>query len=331
MDEEDNLNDIIISEKKYNIKTDKNNEMELYLRNINNEKLSINLFSINQTPSKKYECKCNLEEFQRNRFFKIFNNIEEIIRELDNKIMKSVFIEENNLIIIDIQIGLTVINEILIETKEKEKNKDEIINELKLENNKLKKNIEQLKNEYENKLIKMMKTIDRLEKEKAQLIENFSYQKVEYIQSSGNQYIDTLFADPNGIRVCCKAMWLNGDGGTIIGSHNESENEPYGRNYAFLSSDKKFEFGYGETNEKFGNGGPNIEYEIDFKTTKTDAYLKIKGGIYKEWKTFIKTSGQKISENNNLIFTNQWAMNVKSFYTKAKLYYVRIFDSTIYW
>ena len=64
----------ILEEKKYNIITDKNNELELYLRNINNEELLIIFYTINKKPSKKYELKCNLEEFQKNRFFKIFNN-----------------------------------------------------------------------------------------------------------------------------------------------------------------------------------------------------------------------------------------------------------------
>ena len=64
----------IIEEKEYKIKTNNNNEMKLILRNYNNEELSITLFTINQSPSKKYELKCNLEEFQKNRFFKIFIN-----------------------------------------------------------------------------------------------------------------------------------------------------------------------------------------------------------------------------------------------------------------
>ena len=147
----------IIEEKKYNIKTDKNNEMEFYLRNINNEELSITLYNINQIPTKKYELKCNLNEFQKNRFFKIFFNIEEIIRELDNKIEKSTFMEETNLIVMDIQIGLTVVNEILLEIKEVEKNKDDIIEELKKkiydlkkENNKLKQNIKLNKSKNQN-------------------------------------------------------------------------------------------------------------------------------------------------------------------------------------
>ena len=86
----------IFEEKKYKIRTNKNNEMELLLRNINNEELSITLFTVNQTKLKKYELKCNLEELQKNRFFKIFINIEEIMNELDNKIEKSTFIEETN-------------------------------------------------------------------------------------------------------------------------------------------------------------------------------------------------------------------------------------------
>ena len=118
-------------ERKFKIKTNKNNEMELFLRNYNNEELSITLFNANEFPSKKYEIKYNLEEFQKNRFFKIFINVEEIFKELENKIQKSSIIEETNLIYLDIPIGLTVINDILLEIKEIEKSKDDIIEELK--------------------------------------------------------------------------------------------------------------------------------------------------------------------------------------------------------
>ena len=138
----------IVEEKKYKIITNNNNEMELYLRNINDEEISITLYTINQNPLKKYELKCNLEEFQKNRFFKIFINIEEIMKELENKIEKSTFIEETNSIIMDIQIGLTIINEILLVIEEKEKNKDEIIDELI----KKQKELEEIINEFKNKI-----------------------------------------------------------------------------------------------------------------------------------------------------------------------------------
>ena len=111
-----------IEEEKFKIITNKNNEMELFLRNYNNEELSITIFNNNETELKKYELKCNLEEFQKNRFFKIFINIEEIMKELENKIEKSIFIEDTNCIIIEIKIGLTIINEILLVIEEKEKN-----------------------------------------------------------------------------------------------------------------------------------------------------------------------------------------------------------------
>ena len=138
----------IIEEKKFEIKTNKNNEMELFLRNYNNEELSITLFNNKETEIKKYELKCNLEEFQKNRFFKIFINIEEIMKELENKILNSIFIEDTNCIIIKIKLGLTIINEILLVIEEQDKNKDKIIEEL---NQKIKL-LENRLNDVENKI-----------------------------------------------------------------------------------------------------------------------------------------------------------------------------------
>ena len=111
----------IINEKKYNITTEKNNKMVLYLRYYENEEISISIYSI-EIPSIKYELKCNLEEFKKNRFFRIFNNIEELMLELDSKIEKSTILEETNLLILDIPIGLKIINDILLEIKIAEKN-----------------------------------------------------------------------------------------------------------------------------------------------------------------------------------------------------------------
>ena len=57
----------IIKENKYSITTEKNNKMDLYLRYYENEEISISIYSI-EIPFIKYELKCNLEEFQKNRF-----------------------------------------------------------------------------------------------------------------------------------------------------------------------------------------------------------------------------------------------------------------------
>ena len=157
-----------IEERNFKIRTNKNNEMDLFLRNFNNEELSITLFTINQNPSKKYELKCNLEEFQKNRFFKIFINIEEIMKELKNKIENSTFIEETNSIIIDIKIGLTIINEILLVIEEQEKIKDEIIQELE----KKIQTLENKLNEKENEIKEKENEIKEESEKKIILIEN---------------------------------------------------------------------------------------------------------------------------------------------------------------
>ncbi len=44
-----------IEERKFKITTNKNNEMELFLRNYDNEELSITIFDKNETELKKYE------------------------------------------------------------------------------------------------------------------------------------------------------------------------------------------------------------------------------------------------------------------------------------
>ena len=79
----------LIEEKIFLLTSENNKKYEVYLRNYNDEEFSISLYSIDDLYSKKYELKYNLENFQKNRFFKIFINIEEIMRELENKIKKS--------------------------------------------------------------------------------------------------------------------------------------------------------------------------------------------------------------------------------------------------
>jgi tellurite resistance protein len=169
---------------KYNITTEKNNKMDLYIRYFDNEEISISIYSINKIPSVKYELRSNLEEFQKNRFFKIFNNIEELILELDSKIEKTIILEETNLLVLDIPIGLKIINDILLEIKIAEKTSEEKIEELIEFNNKLKMNIEKLEKnivEKDNKIEQILKQNNELIEENQNLKcrlknYNFSYE-----------------------------------------------------------------------------------------------------------------------------------------------------------
>ena len=143
--EEDSVSsaNILSDEKPFMIETDKKNKMELFLRIYNNEEFVITIYSKNEYPSRKFELRCNLEEIQKNRFFRIFLNIEEIMRELEKKIERSTFIEENDLINIDIPIGLVIIENINLNIKLVEKTTKEINEELK---NKIQEQEEEIKN-----------------------------------------------------------------------------------------------------------------------------------------------------------------------------------------
>ncbi len=275
----------IFDEKKYKIRTNKNNEMDLFLRNINNEELSITLFT--NYPSKKYELKCNLEEFQKNRFFKIFINVEEIMKELENKIQKSKFIEDTNCIIIEIQIGLTIINEIILVIEEKEKTNEEKINELlinkeemtkiiinlKNENEKLLKNIQQLNKEHQNEIEKIKNELneeknnlkikyDSLEEKLNNLEKNKNKNEIfnsDIINDEDKKTLNDWFNLNNDktIKLLYKA---SRDGDNYQDFYRLCENK--GPTITIALTTKNFKFGgYTSLSWKKPNNGDNIYYE----------------------------------------------------------------------
>jgi predicted RNase H-like nuclease (RuvC/YqgF family) len=145
----------IIKEREFNLISDKNNEYKIKLYITNNDLFCIDLLTTINNKIKKYSLSLTMEELIKNRFFKIFINLEEVFRELENKIIKSNIIEESNIIYLDIPIGLNVINDIILEIKEVEKSKDEIIQELTIQLN----NANNLINEKNNKINELEKQL----------------------------------------------------------------------------------------------------------------------------------------------------------------------------
>ena len=131
--EEDEI--IIIKEKDFKLTSDKNTDYIIKLSIDENNLFNITAITTNNILLKKYSLSLSMDDLNKHRFFKIFLNTEEIFRELENKIENSSIIEEPNILYLDIPIGLTVINDITLEIKEKEKSKDDIIEELKKELN----------------------------------------------------------------------------------------------------------------------------------------------------------------------------------------------------
>ena len=111
----------------------KKNEYKITLTVFNNNTFDITIYTIKEIPTKKFVLNCTMEELIKNRFFKIFINVEEVFRELETKITKCNIIEETNVIFLDIPIGLNVIDAVILEIKQIEKSKDDIIEELKNE------------------------------------------------------------------------------------------------------------------------------------------------------------------------------------------------------
>ena len=127
---------IIIKEKDFKLTSDKNTDYIIKLSIDENNLFNITAITTNNfLLKKKYSLSLSMDDLNKHRFFKIFLNTEEIFRELENKIENSTIIEEPNILYLDIPIGLTVINDITLEIKEKEKSKDDIIEELKKELN----------------------------------------------------------------------------------------------------------------------------------------------------------------------------------------------------
>ena len=186
----------LLKEKKYNVITEKNNKMELYLRYYDTEEFAISIYNLDEMPCKKYELRASLEEFQKHRFFKIFNNINELMLEFDSKIKNISILEETDVLILDIPIGLKIINDILLEIKLAEKTPLEKINELIENKNKLDINIKKLENdlvEKENRINQILKENNDLSNENKKLLNELKKYDNNMIKlKSDNEKLQTL-------------------------------------------------------------------------------------------------------------------------------------------
>ena len=104
------------------------------------------------------------------------------------------------------------------------------------------------------------------------------YTEVEWIQSSGTQYIDTGVSTPEGCRVQCKVAYtsLSSTLAVVFGSHDAAP--PYYRNFLAATS-SIWELGaYGTAD--FGSPAVNTEYEIDANTKSGEIACTVNGTAY---------------------------------------------------
>jgi len=189
----------LTEEKSFIIETDKKNKMDLYLRIYNNEEFAISIYTKNEYPTRKFELKCDLEEIQKNRFFRIFVNIDEIMKELEDKIKKSTFIEENDLINIEIPIGLIIIENINLNIKLVEKTTKEINEELKnkiLEQEEKIKDLKNQINELDNNNINLNNQIN----EKDEIIKKLR-EEIAQLKKTNDQIKNEKTSNKNKLKI----------------------------------------------------------------------------------------------------------------------------------
>lgn len=156
------------------------------------------------------------------------------------------------------------------------------------------------------------------------------YTQLDYIQSTGTQYIDTGAVFSNGVHVKTKVNFVSITTSSkktpIFGAHNASE--PYGRDYLSVDSSKNFEIGGGSGYRYFKNNtiATDVDYEIEASNVPGQELLIVNGELFES------TGGQAYSTPFTdlplyLFKTNttndQWFENAS-----MKLYYMKMYNDS---
>ena len=145
------------------------------------------------------------------------------------------------------------------------------------------------------------------------------YKRLEYIQSSGTQYIDAGLSAPTGMRVQCDVELTSLRSGLnmLFGSHDASD--PYYRNYLAASSNGYWEIGaYGVGT--FGSVTTGRKYNIDVCTISGSLSAKIDGTAYAIGNIAPST---KRSDLNVYLFALNYAGGL--LWSSMKLYRAKIY------
>lgn len=150
-----------------------------------------------------------------------------------------------------------------------------------------------------------------------------TYTPIEYIESTGTQYIDTEHSAPNGFVTSMDMMWTELDSDSYnacIGSHNS--NEPWRDNYIRIA--KAIEYQLGAWGGVVNHTGVTIneKVHIDASTVIGNSYLSV-DGISRATST-----GTDFRSTNNLyLFTlNSSNTGYGAYNSKMRLYSCKLYD-----
>ena len=147
------------------------------------------------------------------------------------------------------------------------------------------------------------------------------YIPVEYIETTGTQWIDTGFAAPDGFIFDLAWSYNIIPGSYIVGSHNEGS--PYGRNGIGSVNSAYWELGTGDTCPGSSTTiTANTKYILYGSTVKGNSYLNVNGSR-------VITTGDSSSRSayNVWVFYNQYSKYYSHSGANGKLYYLKIYNS----
>ena len=190
----------ILDSKSFDIKSNKKNIFEIkILKNINY--LILEGKYKGSFESNIYYSKKNIEELKINKYFLMFDNLNEIYNEIINliEINKPYLIEDTNNLLLYIPLSTTKIKEIILELNKKEKTDKEKIDDLYLIINNLKLHYNDQINELNKKIEKQNEKINYLQK----IIENNNNKNIPGI------FDDSLIINKNKNYISYLKKWIS--------------------------------------------------------------------------------------------------------------------------
>lgn len=155
------------------------------------------------------------------------------------------------------------------------------------------------------------------------------YRQLEYIQSTGTQYIDTGYASSSGfiadIRLSITSFSSSYQ--CIMGSHNLAS--PWGRN-CIAKNSNKIEVGLCGVSSLTYTLTENTPYLISFSSVIPSGFVKVDGTTIQSYASLVSSSdgGSTLSENNVLIGANQYTVSNNINTLPAKWYYIKLYDAS---
>ena len=189
--------------KKFDLKSDINNEFEVQLYIFENY-IVFEGSSKKLIPQKRYKKIYTLNDIQKNKFFLMYENINEIYEEIQNQINEKEkqlkLIEKQNKLILNIPLNIKKINELLFEI-------DEIVENINIQINDLYSHINQLLKEVDD-----LKEKNKILEEKTKTLENKVKEEEERKKNNWKRYINSYIA----IRVYGENKNLDIEGGNKL-------------------------------------------------------------------------------------------------------------------